>query len=128
MIKAYRLFTGPDGDSHVERGRIRPDALVGAESVEFKETAAHSALSWHNVSVPRYVLTLAGILEFRTRSGERFTIYPGDVLLATDDAGTGHEWRLVNDEPWKRAYVVLKPDTDARFVAEKSRDETSIAR
>jgi quercetin dioxygenase-like cupin family protein len=120
MIKAYRLFTGPDGDSHFERGSISTDALVDAESVEFKETAAHSSLSWHNDPVPQYVLTLAGILEFTTRSGEAFTIYPGDVLLAVDDTGTGHEWRLVNDEPWKRAYVVFKSGADTHFVAEKS--------
>jgi quercetin dioxygenase-like cupin family protein len=120
VIKAYRLFTGPDGDSHVERGRISTDVLVDAESMQFKETAPHSSLSWHNDPVPQYVLTLAGILEFTTRSGETFTIYPGDVLLATDHTGTGHEWRLVNDEPWKRAYVVFKPGADTHFVADKS--------
>lgn len=119
MIKAYRLFTGPDGDSHVERGRISPDAPVEAESVQFRETAAHSSRGWHNVSVPGYVLTLSGILEFTTRSGDSFTIYPGDVLLATDDTGTGHEWRLVNDEPWKRVNVTFRPGADTHFVAEK---------
>lgn len=117
MIKAYRLFTGPDGDSHVERGRISVDVLAEAESVQFEETAAHSALSWDTVSAPQYVLTLAGILEFATRSGDTFTIYPGDVLLATDTTGSGHGWRLINDEPWKRARVVLKPGADAHFVA-----------
>ena len=55
--------------------------------MQFKETAPHSSLSWHNDPVPQYVLTLAGILEFTTRSGETFTIYPGDVLLATDHTG-----------------------------------------
>jgi quercetin dioxygenase-like cupin family protein len=120
MIKAYRLFTGPDGDSHVDRGRISSDALVEAEFIQFKETAAHSSLSWHNDPVPQYVLTLTGILEFATRSGETFTIYPGDVLLAMDSTGTGHEWRLVNDEPWKRAYIVFKPGVDTHFIAEKS--------
>jgi quercetin dioxygenase-like cupin family protein len=119
MIKAYRLFTGLEGDSHVERGRISPDALVAAESARFEETAAHSSQTWHTVSVPQYVLTLAGILEFITRSGDTFTLYPGDVLLATDDTGTGHEWRLVNDEPWKRVTVVFQPGADTHFVVEK---------
>lgn len=115
MIKAFRLFTGPDGDSHVERGSIRADALVAAESVQFEETAAHSSRSWHNAAVPQYVLTLAGILEVTTRSGDAFTIYPGDVLLAADTTGTGHEWRLVNDEPWKRVSVVFMPGADPQF-------------
>jgi quercetin dioxygenase-like cupin family protein len=116
MIKAYRLYTGPDGDSHVERGSIGVAALVAAESIEFKETPAHSSFDWHNDPIPQYVITLAGVLEFTTRGGETFTLHPGEVLLAVDNTGTGHKWRLVNDEPWKRAYVVFKAGSDTHFV------------
>jgi hypothetical protein len=35
-----------------------------------------------------------------------------------DHTGTGHKWRLVNDEPWKRAYVVFKQGADTHFVAD----------
>ncbi len=107
MIRAYRLYTGADGNSHVERGSVRGDALVQAESILFKETPAHSSLNWHNDPFPQYVITLSGVLEFRTRGGETFTIRPGDVLLALDHTGSGHEWRLIDDQPWKRAYVVF---------------------
>jgi hypothetical protein len=31
---------------------------------------------------------------------------PGDVLLSEDTSGTGHKWRLTDDQPWRRAYVV----------------------
>jgi hypothetical protein len=48
-------------------------------------------------------------------------VVPGDVLLAEDTTGTGHEWRLVNDEPWKRVSVVFRPDAETHFVAEKRR-------
>jgi len=48
--------------------------------------------------------------------GETFTIHPGDVLLAEDHAGSGRRWRLVDDEPWKRAYVVFKTGADTQFV------------
>jgi hypothetical protein len=118
MIKAYRLFTAPDGNAHVERGRLSTDVLVEAKSLQFKETAAHSSGSWRNDPVPQCVLTLAGILEVITRSGDTFTIYPGDVLLAVDNAGSGHEWRLINDEPWKRAYLAFKAGADPHFLAE----------
>ena len=37
MIRAFRLFTGPDGDSHVTQGAIRPDVFVNAASIHFKE-------------------------------------------------------------------------------------------
>jgi quercetin dioxygenase-like cupin family protein len=120
MIKAYRLFTAPDGNSQVERGRISTDVLVEAEVVQFKETAAHSSGSWSNDPVPQYVLTLAGILEVTTRNGDTFTIYPGDVLLAAGNAGSGHAWRLINDEPWKRACIVFKAGADPHFSTESA--------
>lgn len=118
MIPAHRLYTGPDGASHVEHGSITGDMLVQAESIEFKETPAHSAYDWHDAPVPQYVITLSGTLEFATRDGETFTIRPGDVLLAEDRVGSGHKWRLVDDQPWRRAYVVFKAGADPQFVAD----------
>jgi hypothetical protein len=41
------------------------------------------------------------------RGGQHFTIRPGDILLAEDTAGGGHTWKLVDDQPWRRVYVVL---------------------
>ena len=117
MIRAYLLYTGDDGNSHVRRGSISEGALVKTEHALFKETAANSSLDWHNAPVPQYVITLSGVLEFSTQTGESFLIYPGDVLLATDLAGSGHQWRLVNDEPWKRVYVVFQGNADTCFVA-----------
>ena len=119
MIRAYRLYTGPDGHSHVVRGSVSDNHLVKAESILFKETPAQSSYDWHNDPIPQYVITLAGVLEFTTVGGETFTIRPGDVLLATDETGSGHKWRLINDEPWKRAYVVFKPGADTRFIPDE---------
>lgn len=116
MIRAYKLFTGPDGNSHFEKGSISPAVLVEALSVEFKESPVHASFDWHNDPTPQYVLTLSGILEFTCLGGETFTIYPGDVLLAIDHTGTGHKWRLLNDDPWKRAYVIFKPGADTHFI------------
>jgi len=119
MIRAYLLNTGEDGNSHVKRGSISDAALVGADSVYFKETPAHSSFDWHDAPALQYVITLSGTLEFETKTGEKFTIYPGDVLVATDDTGTGHKWRLINDEPWKRVYVIYKPGADTHFVPDE---------
>ena len=116
MIRAYRLFTGPDGDSRVAQGSIRPEVLVNVTSIHFKETPAHSDYDWHNDPVPQYVLTLSGILEFRTKGGETFTLHPGEVLVAEDHTGTGHKWRLLNDDPWRRAYVIFAAGADVQFV------------
>ena len=120
MIRAYRLYTGSDGNSHVERGSVSGGELVEAESILFKETPAHSSFDWHNDPIPQYVITLAGVLEFTTVGGETFTIHPGDVLLAVDHTGSGHKWRLINDQPWKRAYVVFKEGADTRFIPDRT--------
>ena len=81
MIQAYYLYTGADGDSHVQRGSIAEGALVGAESIHFKETPPHSSFDWHNDPTPQYVITLAGVLEFTTVGGETFRRH-----LVADDA------------------------------------------
>jgi len=116
MIRCVRLWTGEDGDSHFEEGSIdlskgeRGDILsqvVVDNSLSFQETSSGGAYEWHRDPVPRFVIALSGTLEFETRGGERFTIRPGDILLAQDNTGSGHRWKLIGDEPWRRAYVVF---------------------
>jgi hypothetical protein len=41
-------------------------------------------------------------------------------MLSEDTVGTGHKWRLIDDQPWRRAYVVLKPGAKDSFVAKTS--------
>jgi len=116
MIRAYRLFTGPDGNSHVIPGSVNGGKLVDVQSIHFKETPPHSTFDWHNDPIPQYVITLSGVLEFTTVGGETFTLRRGDVLVAEDHTGSGHKWRLINDEPWKRAYVIFKDGANTQFV------------
>ena len=40
MIRAYRLYTGSDGNSHVVRGSVSGDKLVEAESIAFQGNAS----------------------------------------------------------------------------------------
>jgi quercetin dioxygenase-like cupin family protein len=118
VIRVIRLYSGPDGQSQVDRLSVAPvdgpGNLVASQSatrVRFEETPAGSALDWHVAPHRQYVITLTGVLEFTTRDGETFTLGPGQVLLAEDTAGGGHRWRLVDDQPWQRVYVELPPTT-----------------
>ena len=118
-IRAIKLCTGPDNDSHVLEGTVAEHQRNDVVAIHFKETPAHSSYDWHNDPEPQYVITLSGTLEFSTRGGETFVLHPGDVLIATDHTGSGHKWRLIDDQPWRRAYVVLKPGANDLFVPDK---------
>ncbi|MBB3634187.1 cupin domain-containing protein [Mycobacterium sp. BK086] len=122
-----RLFTGADGGSHVQIGRLdlapgRNDDLVStamaSSHVTAEETATGGTLAWHTAPVRQLVVTLAGTLVFTTRDDEEFTLNPGDVLLAEDTVGSGHQWHLVGDDPWRRIYIVLADGVEVPFVAD----------
>src|SRR5271170_4551341 len=113
MIKAYHLYTGPDGHSHVTTGTIINHEVIAVESIRFAETAAPASLD-HTAPTTQYVITLQGVLEFSTHTGETFTLRPGEILIAEDTTGSGHKWHL-NEVAWKRVYVAFKPGTKINF-------------
>jgi hypothetical protein len=124
MIRCVRIWTGDDGNSLFEEGTIdffggeRGDFLsdkVVSSSISFRETKSGGTFAPHDASTRQFVITLAGTLEFKTATQETFTIHPGDILLAEDTTGTGHSWRLVDDNPWRRAYVILPQDVAVPF-------------
>jgi quercetin dioxygenase-like cupin family protein len=119
LLHAYKLFTGPDNASHVIEGTVAQNDSSDVLSIHFKESPPHSSLDWHDAPERQYVITLSGTLEFTTRDGETFVMRPGDVLLAEDNVGTGHKWCLIDDQPWRRAYVVLQPGARDAFVPGK---------
>jgi|SRR5919204_658901 quercetin dioxygenase-like cupin family protein len=128
MIRCVRLWTGDDHNSHFEEGVIEfhggphGDLATGklaATSVSFEETASGGKLAWHNAPVRQFVVTLCGTLDFETRSGQHFMLRSGDILLAEDTAGGGHSWKLTDDQPWRRVYVVLPPGAAVPFRANK---------
>jgi quercetin dioxygenase-like cupin family protein len=126
MIRCVRLSTGSDHASHVQIGRLEMDRgrddlvsiAMPASHVTVEETASGGSLAWHTAPVRQLVVTLTGTLIFSTRDGDEFALRPGDVLLAEDTAGSGHQWRLEGSDPWRRMYVVLDEDADVPFVAD----------
>jgi quercetin dioxygenase-like cupin family protein len=124
MIRCVRIWTGDDNHSLFEEGVIdldrgpHGDILTGklpVTTVSFQETGSGGKLDWHTAPVRQLVVTLSGTLDFETRSGEHFMLRPGDILLAEDTAGGGHSWKLIDDQPWRRAYVVLAPGAAVPF-------------
>ena len=129
MIRCVRIWSGADGESRFEEGAIdmaggaRGDLLsgkTGVTSVSFQETRSGGTFAWHDAPARQFVITLSGTLDFQTRKGEHFILKPGDILLAEDTTGGGQSWRLVDDEPWRRVYVILAPGASVPFVAKST--------
>ena len=125
MIRCVRIWTGADGNSLFEEGHIdlpkgeRGDALcdnVPASSISYRETKSGGTFAPHDSPTRQFVITLSGTLEFKTAAEKTFVINPGDILLAEDTTGSGHSWRLTDDQPWRRAYVIIGADTPVPFV------------
>jgi quercetin dioxygenase-like cupin family protein len=124
MIRTIRIWTNENGASSFEEGFLslpggRDGDAIGdvfaAASISFRETQPKDALAWHDAPTHQLVLTLGGTLQFETRDGGNFVIRPGDVLLAEDISGSGHRWRVIGDEPWRRAYIILPAGVEAGF-------------
>jgi len=120
VIRAYRVIVPVK--RRVGRRFLEKNG-PGFNQFTFTKAAAHNvriSIGTSVKTIPQYVITLAGVLEFTTVGGETFTIHPGDVLLAEDHTGSGHKWRLINDDPWKRAYVVFKEGANTHFVPDSA--------
>jgi hypothetical protein len=123
MIRCIKLWTGADQKSHFEEGFIdlepglRGDALSVKFPVvlaSFHETDADPKLGWHTDADRQLVITLSGNLEFETPDG-RFALRAGDILFTEDTSGSGHNWKMIGDQPWCRLYTALDPKTVVPF-------------
>ena len=124
MIRCVRIWTGEDGNSLFAEGTVdlpkgeRGDTLsevMATASISFRQTNSGGSFAPHDAPTRQFVITLTGVLEFKTAAGATFVIRPGDILLAEDTIGSGHSWRLTDDQPWRRAYVILPPGNEAHF-------------
>ncbi len=116
-----RLYPGDDGESHFETIEmdmaahgdvVTMSGLIDCHEVQFAKTSSGGGYDWHNAPRRQFVITLSGTLLFENRTGETQEIRPGDILLAEDCTGGGHKWKLVDEQPWRRCYVHLEPETE----------------
>ena len=124
MFRCVRIWTDDDENSQFEEGMIDLGPAAGGDlfsdeslvtTTSFRETKSGGTLAWHTAPVRQLVITLSGTLEFETREGQRFQLATGDILLAEDTVGGGHSWRIIDDQPWRRVYIVLASDAHVPF-------------
>ena len=111
MPTFVRVYTGSDGQSHIED--FEPDfaPFVDTEGAHGEATALQNAtgitirrnppgyfLDWHCAPRRQYTITIAGELEIGAGDGTVRRLGPGTVLLAEDLTGQGHTTRVVGTE------------------------------
>ena len=120
--KMWRVYSGPDGQSHVAELALVMKPFVDLEGAHGLSTAPHAAsgiifrqapagyrLDWHCAPRRQYSIALSGTAEIEVGDGTVVRVEPGDVVLAEDLTGRGHVTRVVGDEP--RWYAIV-PLTD----------------
>jgi hypothetical protein len=115
-MDVVRIYTGPDGQSHLEdisidladhgaAGRI--SAPWGARAVQFREVEGDYHLDFHTAPRRQLVVNLTGSVEIDCGNGEARRLGPGTILLADDRTGRGHISRHVGREPRACLFVHL---------------------
>jgi quercetin dioxygenase-like cupin family protein len=118
-MKATRVYTGDDNESHfedldipLEKGRYGSvSRLVPGSGVMFRETEPGAALDFHNAPQRQFVITLAGIAEVECADGSKRRFGPGDILLADDTSGHGHITREI-EGPRRSIFLPIPADVD----------------
>ena len=106
----YRLFTGGDGQSHLEEldttgGFAAFESMQAATGVMFRRAESGDFQDWHPAPRRQYVITLQGQVEIGLGDGTSMRFSSGDVMLAEDLTGQGHTTRAVGDSP--RIYATV---------------------
>jgi hypothetical protein len=101
-LRAYHLYTGDDGASHLERVAVLAtpgptDPSGGLESIRARSDGFFLSLGGkdyrvvdHNVRRTQVVVVVQGKYRFTCPGGDSAVLEPGDVLYAEDREGTGH--------------------------------------
>lgn len=93
----YRLYTGDDGQSHMDERHMPPDTQ-GATSVVVRRQEPGYFIDWHPAPRRQYIVTLRGQVEIGLGDGTVYTLGAGDMMLAEDLTGQGHTTRAVGEE------------------------------
>ena len=118
MPTIWRVYSGDDGQSHIEQMPLSMQSFVDVEGAHGEATDLQSVtgitfrvsppgyeLGWHCAPRRQYSITLAGEAEVEVGDGTIQRVGPGDVLLAEDLTGQGHITRSIGEQP--RFYAVV---------------------
>jgi quercetin dioxygenase-like cupin family protein len=107
----FRLYTGNDGQSHLEDQTLSAHpALLAPQTathIVFAQLPVGTFIDWHPAPRRQYVIILAGQLEIGLGDGTVRRFGPGDARLVEDTTGRGHTTRVVGPGPVLTAIIPL---------------------
>ena len=100
----YRLYTGDDGQSHLEELELPVDQkgqspMQAATGIALRLAQPGEFIDWHTAPRRQYIITLAGQVAIGLGDGTVRRLAAGDMMLAEDLTGRGHTTRAVGSEP-----------------------------
>ena len=116
-MKVTRIYSGDDGESHLEDVEIsltQRGGAIGAISqlesatgVLFRETEGDYDFDFHNAPRRQYVINLDAAVEIEVGDGTKRVLGPGEILLAEDTTGRGHISRAVDGKKRRSLFITL---------------------
>ena len=107
----FRLYTGGDGESHVERIDLggTPEWVKGLATTQiaFREDPVGRFIDWHPAPKRQFVIILSGQLEIGLGDGSKHVFGQGDARLVEDTTGRGHTTRVHGSQPCLTATIPL---------------------
>jgi mannose-6-phosphate isomerase-like protein (cupin superfamily) len=104
-VTIHRLFTGPDGQTHVEEiEALGPDGgtnmykLMANSGATINRAPPGRVADWHTAPRRQYVITLSGRGQVELNDGTKIDLGPGSIDLAEDLTGKGHITRVIGNE------------------------------
>ena len=118
MASIFRVYSGDDGQSHIEEMPLpmqpftdtegahgEGTALQNVKGITFRVSPADYELGWHCAPRRQYSIALSGEAEIEVGDGTKVRTKPGDVVLAEDLTGQGHITRVVGNQ--QRFYAIV---------------------
>ena len=96
-----RLYTGDDGQSHIEELDLdsHPElaTLQSTSGIVFRRVESGYFSDWHCAPRRQFVITLEGEVEIGLGDGTLHRFGAGQAMLAEDLTGQGHTTRAVGE-------------------------------
>ena len=119
-VYMYRLYTGADGHSHIEKIEAKfaeneISKLVAGTGAELHRSKPGRSHDFHVAPQRQYIVNLGGQVELEVAGGDKVDLNPGDIEVIEDTTGQGHITRTLGNDDRVALWL--------RFVDQSGKDQ-----